>query len=183
MQKGVKIALWTLGIGGVLYLALKGGQKIADANSFINNVQFNITPSAKPIQVTSLNNIQLNLDVYISNPTKFTIDFEKPIVTIFYGDTILAQSKMPDTATPQIVEIKPQAISKISLSFDIAIWSNILTWIDIGKTIGKNVSSQTGVNEIANIVAANAQKVMKLLRVRLLTYYGDTPIPYETTLG
>ncbi len=183
MHKGLKIALWTVGIGGVLYLALKGGQKVADATTFLDNMQISISPSAKPFKLTGINTLQLNLDVYISNPTKFTISFEKPTVTIFYDKTIIAQSKMPDNGEIPIISLRPQAITQITMSFDITIWTNLSTWIDIGKQIGKNVKSQTGVNEITNIVMANAQEVLKLLKVKLITYYGDTPIPYETALG
>lgn len=182
MDKGIKISLWTIGIGAALYLVFKGAQKVVDANTFINNLQFSIKPGDSPIRMTGINNIQLKLDVFITNPTKMTLSFEKPIVTIMYGDSILAQSKIPDPDKNNDVTIKPRATTKISMTFDISILSNWSTWIAIGKQLGKDTSSATGVSDIANIVSANANAVLEMLKVKILTYIGDTPIDYVTTI-
>lgn len=182
MNKPVKILLWTLGIGGALYLAFKGTQKVLDAKAFADKLQLSIKPAAKkPIRFTGINNIEINLDVLISNPTKTSLTIEKPMVTIFYGDNILAQSKIP-SGEDKNVTILPQTTSVVSMSFDVSLISNLGIWLEIGRTIGKDTSSATSKNELSTTLAANAQAVLQKLSFDIITYIGDTPITYKTSI-
>lgn len=179
MEKGTKRILGTLTVMGLGYLVFKATQKVGDANMFVNQMQISIKPSANPIKVSGVSSIKLSVDVFIFNPSKFSVTVAKPTIVLKYGEKTLAVSE----GSNQQITVLPQKTTAIrNITFDISLLSNFSTWIEIGQEIGKNTSSATAFNEIATILAANASKVLGLLKCDLSTYWGDTPITYTTTL-
>lgn len=168
------------------YLIYKIATASAEANAFVTNLNFNIKPSGIKLSGT---NLVVKIDVEFINPTNTSVSFRKPMVTINYRGSVLAQSKV----STDIVTIQPNGVSRIKdITFNIPLTnlSILSSVIDMVKTvksdikIDQNATLVQKLSQLASGLSSNAiTKLLPLLEVSMLVYVSDIPIPYSTKLG
>lgn len=170
--------------GGVIIYKIATAS--AEANAFVTNLNFNIKPSGIKLSGTTL---VVKIDVEFINPTNTSVSFRKPMVTISYRGSTLAQSKV----STDIVTIQPNGISRIKdITFNIPLTSISLftTILDMVQTvkadikIDPNATILQKISQLTSALSSNAvTRLLPLLEVSMLVYVGDVPIPYSTKLG
>lgn len=168
------------------YIIYKIATASAEANAFVTNLNFNIKPSGIKLSGT---NLVVKIDVEFINPTNTSVSFRKPMVTISYRGSTLAQSKV----STDIVTIQPNGVSRIKdITFNIPLTnlSILSSVIDMVKTvksdikIDQNATLVQKLSQLASGLSSNAiTKLLPLLEVSMLVYVSDIPIPYSTKLG
>jgi len=179
---------WIIGIavaGTIGYLIYKGTQKTLEAKAFVDHLNFDIKVASCKIQSSKLI-LKLNIDFI--NPTKMSVSFQKPNVTIKYNGSELARSKV----STDIVTIKPEGASRISnMTFEIpllnfsmlSIFADMMAKITEGFRIDRTKTVVENAKNLIALLSDNAmKKLLPLLEVSLLTYIGSNPISYTTKL-
>ncbi len=178
---------------GAGYLIYKIVNTTAEASAFVNQLQFNIKPSSIKLDGKILSPASVKLiikvDVEFINPTKTSVSFQKPNVTLKYKNAVFAQSKI----STDMVTINPFGTSRIKdITFEIPLFSSgtLTTIIDMLKTAGTGISvnaNDTLANKLMTVFSLMSNnvltKLLPLLEVSLITYIGSTPITYSTKLA
>lgn len=189
MAKWLKY-LMIAGGGYLVYKLVSGANELA---TFIKQLSINIKAGSQPVTIKNLLSwgkqiLVLKLNVEFVNPTKTSISFEKPTVTIFYKGNTIAQSKISNS----MVTIAPQDVSYIQdLTFEIPI-ANITiinTLVDICKQLGTGITineSDTLIQKAATVCAnigTNLDAVLPFFDVTCVIYYGGQPFTYKTKIA
>ena len=168
---GITTAVAASGIG-IYYLV----SKAAEVDTLINNVNFNVSVSKVSFIPTTMT---VYLNVQIINPTTLSISFKKPDVWIYYGDKVLASSKISE----QKVKLEPQGTTTIrDIAMQIPLATNASIFVDMAKRVFSNLDMSSE-QSIWKQITGNALTLMPLLKVKLLTYIGKSPLNFEAQLA
>jgi len=175
---GITTAVAASGIG-IYYLV----SKAAEVDTLLNNVNFNVSVSKVTFGNKFLGVIPTTMTVYLNvqiiNPTTLSISFKKPDVWIYYGDKVLASSKISE----QKVKLEPQGTTTIrDIAMQIPLATNASIFVDMAKRVFSNLD-RSSEQSIWKQITGNALTLMPLLKVKLLTYIGKSPLNFEAQLA
>lgn len=131
--------------------------------------------------------LRIRLNVEFVNPTKTSVSFEKPTVTIFYNGNTIAQSKISN----EEVTIRPQDTSIIqNLTFDIPLTSITVVGalVDIARKLRTGIevkdSDPLAVKAAAvfSTLSSNLDNVLPLFDVSCVIYLAGQPFTYKTKI-
>lgn len=176
-------------IGAIIYKSI---QTSLELKAFYDQLSFNIVNlrayfDNKNFWQALVNPILvIKADVEFVNPTKTSISFQKPTITLRYNGSELAKSKI----SKDIITIEPEGVSIAkNFTFSIDLYSKYTILIDIFNRLKKNVNldgKNTAKDKIKAIIEqvsdAALMDILPLLECNILVYWGNNPIDYTTKL-
>lgn len=131
-------------------------------------------------------NLVIKADVEFINPTKTSVSFQKPVITLKYGDSELTRSLI----SKDIITIEAEGASLAkNFTFTIDLYSKYDILIDIFKKVKKNINLEGKTTKKDKVTAILSQvsdaallDILPMLECKILLYFGNFPFQYSTKL-
>lgn len=176
-------------VGALIY---KSVQTTLELKAFYNQLSFNLINlrayfDNKNFWDALLHpNLVIKADVEFINPTKTSVSFQKPVITLKYDGQELTKSKI----SKDIITIDAEGVSLAKdFTFTIDLYSKYSILIDIFKKVKKNINldgKTTAKDKVSAIISqvsdAALLDILPLLECNILLYFGGVPIDYTTKL-
>lgn len=195
-----KILAWTCGLGIVGFIAYKLTQTTLELKAFYDQLSFEIQNLSikvvkkesknilKQIVNTLIPTLQITFDIKFTNPTKTSIELQKPVVKILYNGNELARSAISTSNNKIRIEKENVSYARnfvfdIDLQQKFSVVFDMVSKIASGIQVDNNATLFQKAGQLASGLTSNVlTKLLPLIDVNILIYAGNTPIDYTTKL-